>query len=193
MRKYEEERYLFDNIKDKIYPWVKESLVDHVALNGKYISPKDTPIVSFVGDLMIIFVIERGEDKFEILKDNMLPPDTDIEALYHLACQNLVRDVKFVISNTMYGGFGILADGHHEASSLCFKHIWSLCTDKLNDDLVIMVPVKDMVLFVPASNQKQIADMHAYGLEAYNRNKDKISDKLYRFTKNEKELMVYGS
>lgn len=193
MRKYEEERYLFDNIKDKIYPWVKETLVDHAALNGKYISPKDTPIVSFVGDLMIIFVIERGEDKFEILKDNMLPPETDIEALYQIACQNLVRDVKFVISNTMYGGFGILADGHHEASSLCFKHIWSLCADKLNDDIVIMVPSKDMVLFVPAGQKKQIEDMHAYGLEAYNRNKDKISDKLYLFTKNEKELMVYGS
>lgn len=193
MRKYEEERYLFKNIKDKIYPWVKESLVDHVALNGKLISPKDTPIISFVGDLMIIFVIERGEDKFEIIKDNMLPPDTDMEELYHIACQNLVRDVKFVISNTMYGGFGILADGHHEASSLCFKHIWSLCADKLNDDIIIMVPAKDMVLFVPASNQKQIEDMHAYGLEAYNRNKDKISDKMYRFTKMGKELVPYES
>ena len=193
MRKYEEKHYLFENIKDKIYPWVKETLVDHVALNGKYISPKDTPIVSFVGDLMIVFAIERGEDKFEILKDNMLPPGTDIEALYQLACQNLVRDIKFVISNTMYGGFGILADGHHEASSLCFKHIWSLCVDKLNDDIIIMVPAKDMVLFVPASNQKQIEDMRAYGLEAYKRNKDKISDKLYRFTKREKELVVYGS
>jgi len=93
----------------------------------------------------------------------------------------------------MYGGFGILADGHHEASSLCFKHIWSLCVDKLNDDIIIMVPAKDMVLFVPASNQKQIEDMRAYGLEAYKRNKDKISDKLYRFTKREKELVVYGS
>ena len=71
MRKYEEERYLFENIKNHIYPWVKESLVDHTALNGKYISPKDTPLVSFVGDLMIVFAIQRGEDKYEILKDNM--------------------------------------------------------------------------------------------------------------------------
>ena len=191
MRKYEEERYLFENIKDKIYPWVKESLVDHVALNGKYISPKDTPIISFVGDLMIIFAIERGEDKFEILKDNMLPPDTNMEELYQIACQNLVRDVKFVISNTLYGGFGILADGHHEASSLCFKHIWSLCAEQLDDDIIIMVPAKDMVLFVPASNQKQIKDMTDYGLEAYKRNKDKVSDKLYRFSLSKQELEVY--
>ncbi|MBQ8804583.1 MAG: hypothetical protein IJZ53_13220 [Tyzzerella sp.] len=191
MRKYEEKNYLFENFKDKIYPWIKESLVDHAALNGKYISPNDTPIISFVGDLMIIFAIKRGEDKFEILKDNMLPPGTDMAELYHIACQNLVRDVEFVISNTMYGGFGILADGHHEASSLCFKHIWSLCVDKIQDDLAIMVPAKDMVLFVPASDEKAITAMKNYGLEAFERNKDKISKKLLRFTKEEKELVVY--
>ena len=191
MRKYEEKNYLFENIKDNIYPWVKESLVDHAALNGKFISPKDTPIVSFVGDLMIIFVIKRGEDKFEIIKDNMLPPDADIAELYQIACQNLVRDVEFVISNTMYGGFGILADGHHEASSLCFKHIWSVCADKIGEDLVIMTPAKDMVLFVPASNEKGIESMVEFGKEAFKRNKDKISEKLLLFKKEEKELVVY--
>ena len=193
MRKYEEERYLFENIKHKIYPWIKETLVDYQALNGKYISPKDTPIISFVGDLMIIFVIERGEDTYEIIKDNMLPPDLDIEELYQIACENLAKDVKFVISNTMYGGFVILADGHHEASSLCFKHIWSMCVDKLQEDVIIMAPAKDMVLFVPAGNQKLLDDMYAYGMEAYNRNRDKISTKLLRFTRREKELVVYES
>ena len=191
MRKYEEKNYLFENIKDKIYPWVKESLIDHAALNGKFISPKDTPIISFVGDLMIIFVINRGDDKFEIIKDNMLPPETDMAELYQIACQNLVRDVRFVISNTMYGGFGILADGHHEASSLCFKHIWSVCADKIGEDLVIMAPAKDMVLFVPASNQKGIESMREFGNEAFERNKDKISKKLLLFKKDEKELVVY--
>lgn len=171
MKKYEEEHYLFENIKDRIYPWVKESLIDHKALNGKFISDKDTPIVSFVGDLMIIFVIERGEDTYEILKDNMLPPDADIGAIYQIACENLAKNVKFVISNTLYGGYGIVADGHHEASSLCFKHIWSMCVDKLEDDLVIMVPSKDIVLFVPASNQDQIDAMVAYGTEAFVRSR----------------------
>ena len=27
MMKYEEEHYLYENIKDKIYPWIKESLL----------------------------------------------------------------------------------------------------------------------------------------------------------------------
>lgn len=191
MMKYEEEHYLYENIKDKIYPWIKESLVDHKALNGKYISDKDTPIVSFVGDLMVIFVIERGEDTYEILKDNMLPPNTDIELLYHKACENLAKNVEFVIGHTLYGGFVILADGHHEASSLCFKQIWTTCSEKLDEDLVIMVPTKDMVLFVPAGNEKLIADMVSYGTEAFERSFDKISTKLFYFTKEGKELKVY--
>lgn len=191
MKKYEEEQYFYENIKDKIYPWVKETLTDHEARNGKYISPKDTPLISFVGDLMIVFVIERGEDTYEILKDNMLPPDTDMECLYQKACENLAKNVNFVISNTLYGGFGIIADGHHEASSLCFRHIWAMCSEKLEDDLVIMTPCKDMVLFVPAGNPKLIEQMTDYGTEAYNRAADKISRKLLKFTRDGKELTVY--
>ena len=191
MKKYEEEHYLFENIKDHIYPWVKESLVDYEALNGKMISEKDTPVISFVGDLMIIFVIERGADTYEIIKDNMLPPDCDIEALYHKACENLARDVEFVVSHTWYGGFGIVADGHHEASSLCFKHIWSMCADKLEDNLVIMAPSKDTVLFVPASQEDTVEKMVEFGKEAYARNQDRISTRLMRFTKDGKELMIY--
>lgn len=191
MNKYEEEHYRFEYIKDSIYPWVKESLVDYHALNGKHISEKDTPLISFVGDLLIVFVIRRGPDSYEIVKDNMLPPDTDMEMLYHIACTNLARDVKFVVSNTMYGGFGIVADGHHEASSLCFKHIWSMCADKLQDDLLIMVPAKDMVLFVPAKETKALEAMMQFGKEAYERNKDKVSDKLFFFSKERKELGTY--
>lgn len=191
MKKYEEERYQFENIKNKIYPWVKESLVDHEALNGKHISHKDTPLISFVGDLMICFVIARENDTYEIIKDNMLPPEQDMEALYHMACENLARDVEFVISNTMYGAFGIIADGHHEASAIIYKHIWNMCADKLKDDLVIMIPAKDTLIFAPAGSQQVVDTMITHGNEAFNRNLDKISTKLFLYSKEQKELKPY--
>ena len=97
MRKYEEEHYKYENIKEKIYPWVKSELTDSQALNGKHISEKDTLVVSFMEDLSVIFVIKRGEDVFEVLKDNMLPPDCDIEELYHASCENLIRDRKYLV------------------------------------------------------------------------------------------------
>ncbi|MCI9619963.1 MAG: hypothetical protein HFG85_08410 [Dorea sp.] len=191
MRKYEENRYILEEIKDQIYPWVKGELADTKALNGKYISEKDTPVVSFISGLRIIFVIKRGEDVYEVLKDNMLPPDCDVEALYYTACENLVRDVEFVIANTWYGGFAILADGWHEASSLCFKHIWQVCVDKLKDDLVIMAPTRETVLFAPASNEKAVAKLKEHGEQTFEQTKDRISTRLMLFTKDRKELTEY--
>ena len=191
MRKYEENRYILEEIKDQIYPWVKGELADTKALNGKYISEKDTPVVSFISGLRIIFVIKWGEDVYEVLKDNMLPPDCDVESLYYTACENLVRDVEFVIANTWYGGFAILADGWHEASSLCFKHIWQVCVDKLKDDLVIMAPTRETVLFAPASNEKAVAKLKEHGEQTFEQTKDRISTRLMLFTKDRKELTEY--
>ncbi len=191
MRKYEENRYILEEIKDQIYPWVKGELADTKALNGKYISEKDTPVVSFISGLRIIFVIKWGEDVYEVLKDNMLPPDCDVEALYYTACENLVRDVEFVIANTWYGGFAILADGWHEASSLCFKHIWQVCVDKLKDDLVIMAPTRETVLFAPASNEKAVVKLKEHGEQTFEQTKDRISTRLMLFTKDRKELTEY--
>lgn len=111
-------------------------------INGKEISEKDTPLIAFAGDLHIVLVINRGNDTYEIIRDKMLPADCDIEELYRIACANLVRDVKFVVSQTLYGGFGIVADGYHEASSLCFQHIWTMSADKLKDDLLIIAPAR---------------------------------------------------
>lgn len=185
MKKYEEEQYRFEDIRDKIYPWVRKELGD--------ISEKDSPVVSFIKDLRIIFVIKRDEDVFEVLKDDMLPPDCDVEALYYASCENLVRDVEFVIANTWYGGFAMLADGWHEASSLCFKHIWQVCVDKLKDDLVIMAPTKETVVFAPASQKKIVEKMTEHGKQAYAQAKDgdKISNELMLFSKDRKELTAY--
>jgi hypothetical protein len=192
MKKNQEEKYLYDNIKDSIYPWVKQNLVDHVALNGKYISEKDTPLVSFVGDLMVAFAIKRGDDVFEIVKDNMLPDDCDIEQLYYKSCENVARDVEFVIGHTMFGGFAIMADGHHEASSLCLKHIWKVCAEKLEDDLIIMAPAKDMVLFIPYGWKEKILDqMVQFGSQSFERNNDRISKDLFLFSKEREELVRY--
>ena len=183
MKKYEEEHYKFEKIKDCIYPWVKGELRDSKALNGKNISEKDTPVIAFVGDLKIIFAIKRSEDSYEILKDNMLPPEVEIEELYHTACENLVCDVEFVIGNTWYGGFGIIADGIHEASALCFKHIWQVCVDKLKDDLLIAVPSKETVLFVPASNEEAAKKLKEDVENGYHAGTDAISKSLFRFSK----------
>ena len=152
---------------------------------------EDTAALSFLGDLKVVFAIKRGEESYEIIQDNMLAPDTDIEQMFHTACKNLVRDVEFVIGNTWYGAYGIIADGIHEASALCFKHIWQICVDKLKDDLVIMVPAKDTVLFAPAGQKKVVEEMMDHGEKAYEAAADPISERVFLFTQSGKELRLY--
>ena len=108
-----------------------------------------------------------------------------------MSCENLVRDVEFVIANTWYGGFAILADGWHEASSLCFKHIWQVCVNKLKDDLLIMVPCKDTVLFAPAGQERVVKEMISHGRKAYETGDDCITDTVFLFSKEKEELTVY--
>lgn len=192
MRKYEEERYSYERIKDRIYPWVKNELKDSHALNGRWIA-KDAAAIAFAGELKIIFAIRRDEDSFEIVTDNMLPPDTDMEKLYHTACENLVWDVEFVIGNTWDGAYSIIADGIHEASAVCFKHIWQVCVNKLKDDLVLMVPCKDTVLFAPAAQRKVVKEMLEHGRKAYETGEDRITDTVFLFSKEKEELTVYGA
>lgn len=191
MKKYEEEHYRYENIKDHIYPWVKDELTDSHALNGKRLS--DSAAIAFVGDLKILFAVKRGEDSYEVLQDNMLAPDTDMAEVYHTACENLVRDIEFVIGNTWYGAYGIIADGIHEASALCLKHIWNVCADKLKDDLVIVVPAKDTLLFAPASQKKMVEELLDHGKKAYEAATDCISDRVFFFSQSERELTLHES
>lgn len=191
MEKYEEPHYKWETIEDQVYPWIKNELTDTQALNGKHFSEKDAAVVVFLGELKIIFVIKRNADVFEVLKDSMLPPGCDIEDVYRKACENLVRDVEFVIGNTWYGAFAVLADGHHEASALCLKHIWQVCVDKLKDDLIIIAPAKDTVLFAPAGQPEVVKKMEDHAKMAYDQSEDQISLEKLRFLADRRELVIY--
>ena len=63
--------------------------------------------------------------------------------------------------------------------------------DKLEDDLVIMAPTRETVLFAPASNEKAVAKLKEHGEQAFEQMKDRISTRLMLFTKDRKELTEY--
>ena len=191
MRKYEEEHYRFEHIKDKIYPWIVRDLKDVKAINKGMLSEKDTALLQFDEELKVAFAIKRGEEIYEILQDAMLPPQTDVLCVYQKACENLAKDIEFVISNTMYGAFGILADGMHEASAICLQSIWQTCADKLEDDLLIAVPAKDAVLFARMNDTQAVKTMIQHAKGEYDRGVGTLTLQLYRYRKDEKLFEKY--
>lgn len=156
-----------------------------------YLSPKKGPVISLVGDLEIMLEVLDKDNKKTLLKYDMLAEEKDVLTLYNKACEELVKDVEFVVANTLFGGFAILADKAHESSSLCFQSIWTTCADKLADDLLIMVPTTDIVLFAPKSQQEVVEQMMIQGKSNYQEAANKISPEVFIFTRDEKELKPY--
>lgn len=181
----------FEEIRNRIYPWVREIPEDRKGWEQEGYSPEDTPLLSFVDGLMVVFVVYRGEESYEVLKKKMVPRELTVEDLYGIACENLVRNVEFVFSNTLFGGFGVIADGIHESSALCLRHIWEVCTEKLQDDVIIMAPSRDLVLFAPESDHKTVQSMIRFGEQGFAQSEHKLTKNLYQYSRNRKELVIY--
>lgn len=181
----------FEKYRRKIYPWVREIPENEKEWEKEEYSCDDTPLLSFVEGLMTVFVVQNGEDSYEILKDNMVPEGVTTEEIYRIACENLVRDVEFVFSNTLFGGFGIIADGIHEASALCLRHIWEVCTGKLQDDVLIMAPSRDLILFAPKSDKKIAQAMFRFGEQGWEQSSYKVTKKVFQYSRDRKELTIY--
>lgn len=118
----------FDQIKDKIFPWIK------VVYKADENSPNSTQIIelkdeeqpilqNWLGNLVIFYVIYEG-DKYNIILNRDLPKQISIEELHDIATSNLSRDVEFKFHETVFGGHGLIAGGNHEAGSLTLAGIW---------------------------------------------------------------------
>ncbi|MCP1103272.1 uncharacterized protein YtpQ (UPF0354 family) [Aequitasia blattaphilus] len=160
-------------------------------IRGKgYFNIEDTPVLDFLGVLEIGF-IERDEKGIESLLKEIDLQGRDVLEVYDEACQVMAKEVEFVIANTMYGAFAVLADNQYESSALCFKSIWKMCADKLEDDLILMVPTKETLLFAPKSNPSVVEQMVDHGKRAIASGMEKISEVLFIYLKEEGEIRVY--
>ncbi len=175
---------------DRIHPWVRQGRRDKLLENGRRFSIKEIPVISFIGELEILLV-DTQEEKYRILKEEQIPSDVTVEELYGRSCENLARDVEFVIANTMYGGFSILADGIHEGSALCFRHIWETCAEKLEDDLLVLFPAKDTLLFAPLSHTAAVEGIREHSRRAYFHSREKMTQQEMIFIRDRKELALY--
>ena len=63
--------------------------------------------------------------------------------------------------------------------------------NKLKDDLIIMAPCKDTVLFAPAKQEKVVAGMLAHGRQAYDTGADRITNTIFLFSQEREELSAY--
>lgn len=179
----------FDEIKDKIYPWIKKMINSESNDNQKEITV-DIPEKSFLADLFIIFVVDSG-DCFNVLQRSQMPEKMSEEELYELAVNNLANNIRFTLQPTNYGGYGIIADGNHEAGALCLNYLWEFCAEQIGENLIIAVPSKDMVLMVGQSQIEELNKMKILSSDIVRSGNKTLTEHLFLYSVEQRKFTVY--
>lgn len=186
----------FEEIKYKIYPWIK---VVYEPAEGIQNSPQEIelkdeeqPIMqNWLGNLAIFYAVDEG-DQFSLILKRDLPKNMTIEELHDISTTNLDRDIEFRFNETGFGGHGLIAGGDHEAGSLTLTGIWEWCADKIQDNLIVAVPAKDLVLMVAENDIDKINSLKNFVTQIFIGGERLLTKQLYRFDKLNGVWTLYG-
>jgi len=186
----------FENIKDKIYPWIKVVYEPGKEVpnstNEIELSAEDSPVnMAWLGNLAIYYAVDEG-DNFSLILNRDMPVDLKLDQLHDLAITNLDRDVEFSFNETVFGGYGLIADGNHEAGSLCLDGIWHWCAGQLHDNLVVAIPAKDMIMMVPVSDKDKISKLRKFVMELFKNGERLLTKQLYLFDRDKNNWSIWG-
>lgn len=166
--------YVFN--KEKIYPRIKKNFakdpLKEVSLmpssGGNY--PDNMVLFRFLDSYIGAFVIDFG-DIFTYFTYDMLPENITPEQLQSIAFDNLSKNIKYKWCETKEKGiYGILAGGDFEAESICYPEIWKEIADKLEDDVIISIPTKDIVYYTKLNDKKLRKKMIGMAIKMFDDN-----------------------
>lgn len=198
--------YVFE--PEKIYPrlkknWAKKPL-ETVTLMASYSyfnneeesSEYDNVPMFRVFDSYVIVIMQDVGSTYLCLSYDNIPAGTPAEQLQQKAFENLQRDITYrMVESKEPGVYGLAAGGDFEAESLCLPGIWEDCSDELQDDLLIAVPTKDLVLFTRASDKKLIRKMVKLAQKTFERNRKEspfliFSRDIFCYNREERKLEI---
>lgn len=193
--------YVFD--KEKVYPRIKvnyakkpDKVILLMANMGANKTSDDIPMRRAL-EKYVYMVIQDVGDVYKIVEYSDLPEGYSNEQLFEQAFKNMCRDVKYRIEETIEKGiYGLLAGGNFEAESLLLD-VWGDVSSKFNDDLIISVPAKDLVFFVPYSNKKMVKKLISFSRNVFENvrkstnNNTLFTRDVFIYEKNSKTIRIY--
>tara|TARA_R100001132_G_C3266891_1_gene89576 strand:- start:946 stop:1524 length:579 start_codon:yes stop_codon:yes gene_type:complete len=181
---------LLENI-NKVYPWVKCKLDSNVDADINF-DPNNQPVFKdWLGNLRVFYAIDFG-DHVSIIFENDVPEYYSIDEIHKIAISNLERDIEFKLGKLNFeGGYGILAGGDYEASSIMIKKIWNQIGNELQEDLIVGIPAKDLVFFAKASDLNAIFEIVNSIKEIFKSNENFLSKSLFIYKHKSKKWSLY--
>lgn len=182
---------------NKIYPWIKQveavqkdtGLIHCTAGDGTEVEVF-LPWHALMGDLGVFYVLDDDGESFEMVQTSMLPDGMEESELFHLACDNLLRDVEFQLCGTNWGGLGIVCGGNFEASSLCCPGIWNFVAQHCQEDFMVAVPARDVVIMAPVGDSDRVQNLKVTANRIFSGGDHTLSDKLFYYSVETGEFSV---
>ena len=184
---------LFNTHRNSIYPWIKVIIKDDEPDTGGPVFElgiEDTPPTKhWLGDLMIFYAADTGSH-FTILQKRHLPQDISIDELHQLAVENLQRDLTYTLHDTSFGGYMLTAGGNHEAGAICLPGVWDWVLEHLNDNLIIAIPTKDLVLIAEECKTDVTANLKIFVHEIFKKDTRHLTRNIFRLDKTSKKWEI---
>lgn len=185
---------IFETHKTKIYPWIKvfftgegdpRNTANQIDLKGEdALIKKD-----WLGDLGILYVADM-DNRFQVLLERDLPKGMTKEELHQLAIDNLNRDIEFKLHAADFGGHMLTAGGDHEAGSICLLEMWDWLAEHFNDNLIVGIPAKDLVILVPETDADKITNLKIFVHEIFKSGERLLTKNIFRFDRNSRKWTI---
>jgi uncharacterized protein YtpQ (UPF0354 family) len=180
---------IFQTHKDKIYPWVKVIFNDGTPAQIELKGEDELVSRQWLGDLIISYAFDMG-DRFQLIHKRDLPKDVTDEQLHQIAVENLGRDIEYKLHDTNFGAHGLIAGGNHEAGSICLSGIWDWLAEHLNDNLIVAIPAKDLVMMVPEKDPDKINNLKIFVHQIFQKGEKLLTRNIFKFDRGTKEWTI---
>jgi uncharacterized protein YtpQ (UPF0354 family) len=130
----------------------------------------------FNDQLVIVYAEDSEHNTRYLISNENIGDRKDLRAR---AVDNLARLLPKIEKMTM-GGFSMVsAGGDYEASLLLFDDMWRDGQIKVDGDIVVAVPAKDMLMVVGSKDRKGIALMRKLAAEEVAKSRYRLTDTLF--------------
>ncbi|MDA9207698.1 DUF1444 family protein [Octadecabacter sp.] len=135
---------------DRVYPVLRHKSFAQAsgdASNGA--APYAQP---FLGDMILVYAIDYPDHVAYVTQSHLDDAQVTLTQLRQAADLNLSQKLDETQFQQQNGSFMVITDGFYESSMVLDSALWANLSRQLDDDLVMIVPARDLVVFAPASN-----------------------------------------
>jgi len=166
-------------IKDRA--WVSETQASRQARTSgvpfKYVYD------DFNQELVIVYAEDKPTQTNYFDAASLAKAGVDRKALKSLALANLLRILPELKREEIDGVSMLTAGGDYDASLLLVDEIWSGDMLKVEGEIVVAVPARNVLLFVPASDQARVDELKALVRRVFAEYSYTLTDQLFVFRK----------